>query len=74
MIKLNAETVMRFVLVRSRMKALTKKEKVNADAIKEVMDLRAGGIRSNRISVQTGHEQVPAFTGGLRRHGQEVLP
>jgi hypothetical protein len=40
MIKLTAETVMRFVLVRSRMKALTKKEKLQADAIKEAMKFK----------------------------------
>jgi hypothetical protein len=40
MIKLTAETVMRFVLTRSRMKALTKKEKSQADAIKEAMEVR----------------------------------
>lgn len=37
MIKLTAETVMRFVLLRARMKSLTKKEKSTADAIKEAM-------------------------------------
>jgi len=40
MIKLNAETVMRFVLLRSQMKAKTKKEKITADAIKEAMSFK----------------------------------
>lgn len=40
MIKLSAETVMRFVLLRARMKSLTKKEKAQADAIKEAMKFK----------------------------------